>query len=122
MQTKAVAKLILILLTCWLTGCASLDQSLRESESPIAQIASSPNTFAVCKAADVLSTAKLLETGKFVEANPVIAATLQHGYFPLIAISFALWYALREIDSPSATLAANVITCGVAAHNISLFP
>lgn len=85
-------------------------------------VATSPETFAVCKIADVASTAYLLERGLAVEANPVVRALLVHGYAPLIAISIGLYYFLKEVNNPVATGTANAITCGVAVHNLLLIP
>lgn len=92
-----------------LAGCATLKD-----------VATSTNTFAVCKTADVLTTATALSRPGFVESNPLIKATLAHGYFPLIALSVGLWYLLTYVDSPVATAATNTITCGAAANNAFL--
>lgn len=85
------------------------------------EVATSTDVFAICKAADVLTTIYALEhVAGATEANPIIAATLQHGYLPLIAISVGIWLLLKEVNDPTATAAANAVTCGVAAHNFLL--
>ena len=90
---------------------------------PIQEVVTSTETFAVCKAVDVASTIYLLSHGLGVEANPVVAWTISvGGYVPLIAASVGLYYLLKHFDNPAATGAANIITCGVAAHNLLLMP
>jgi len=102
-------RLIAALLLISVTGCATIQ--------PIAE---STDTFAVCKAGDVLTTAYGLGTGMLVEKNPFVASLLGHGWIPFIAISVAMWYALDKYKNPTATIAANAITCPVAAHNLFL--
>lgn len=92
-----------------LAGCASVQ--------PIAQ---STNTFAVCKTVDIASTAYGIHAGLVHEANPLMASTLAHGYFPMIALGVGLWYLLERLNEPKVTMVANVITCGVAANNLRL--
>lgn len=93
-----------------LTGCANLRQ-----------VAESPDTFAICKAADVITTAVALNSGAFHEANPLLKPFIgPHNIFPLVAFSFALWWVIQHYNEPKLTLAANVITCGVAGHNAVL--
>ena len=103
---KTIAALLLALS---LAGCAGLRES-----------AESTDTFAVCKAADIATTAYALRTGMFVEKNPLVSAVISHGYFPLVAVSLVIWYALDKWQNKTATLAANAITCPVAAHNLFL--
>lgn len=86
------------------------------------EIATSPETFAVCKTVDIASTAYLLGRG-FTEANPIVAWSLKvGGYMPLILVSVGLYMWLKKLDSPQTTAAVNVVTCGVAAHNLLLIP
>ena len=54
------------------------------------------------------------------ELNPLVAGLLSQGYFPIIAISIGIWYALDRMQNKTATMAANAITCPVAAHNLFL--
>lgn len=104
---KLLASIIAAVL---LTGCAELQT-----------VATSPNTFAICKAADVVTTAVALNSGKFVEANPVLKPFIgPHHFLPLIAYSFALWWIIDRLNNPKVTLAANVLTCGAAGHNAVL--
>jgi hypothetical protein len=42
------------------------------------------------------------------------------GYVPLIAFSVGLYYLIKYANEPVATGVANVVTCGVAAHNLLL--
>lgn len=88
----------------------------------VEEVVTSPTTFAVCKAADIATTAYIIEHGIGYESNPIVAATLSHGYIPLIALSVGLWYLLKEYNNPVATAGANIVTCGVAAHNLLLIP
>ena len=86
-------------------------------------VVSSPTTFAICKAADIASTAYLLENHLAVEGNPLVAELLQSGYFPLIILSVGIWWFMKEHpEQKVANTAANVVTCVVAANNILLIP
>ena len=91
-------------------------------ETPIKDVVTSPETFALCKAVDIASTAYLLSHGGFIESNPIVAATMSHGYFPIIAISVGIYFLLKHFQDPVATGIANVATCGVAVHNLLLIP
>lgn len=79
-----------------------------------------PETFAVCKTADVVTTGYALHTGRFVEKNPLMAPLVSHGILPLAVISFGLWWLIDYYNEPTATLAVNIVTCPVAAHNLWL--
>ena len=97
--------------------------SIGASAGTVEDIVTSPTTFAVCKAVDVVSTIHLLSVGGFVEANPLVAWSLSiGGYVPLIAVSIGMWYLLKELNNPIATGVANVVTCSVAMHNLTLIP
>jgi hypothetical protein len=102
-------KRLLIVLLISLSGCATV--------KPIAE---SSETFAVCKTADVVTTAYGLGTGMFIEKNAFVASIIGNGFFPLVALSVALWYALEKHNNPKANMVANAITCPVAAHNLLL--
>jgi len=84
----------------------------------------SPNTFVVCKAADVLSTMYIINSGIGVESNPVVAASIHIGrYIPLILISVVIYKWIK--DNPQEKVAigtVNAVTCGVALQNILLIP
>lgn len=86
----------------------------------LSDAATSPDTFAVCKGVDIASTAYIIHTGIGHEANPLMRALLSHGYFPMIAFGAGIWWWLDQVDNPEATLSANAVTCGVAAHNVLL--
>jgi hypothetical protein len=105
---------LFLCLTLSVPGCAILPQGARETLS-------SPETFAVCKTADVITTAIGLGSGA-AEANPVMGWVLSHwGWIGFIGISAAfIWMAfhLRDDIHPDAMLAANVITCAVAVNNV----
>ena len=98
-------RILLLAIVLFLPGCATLQ---------------STDTFAVCKTADVLSTGYALHTGHFIEKNPLVAPFVAHGILPLGIISFAIWWALDRYNEPNVTVAANVVTCPVAAHNLWL--
>lgn len=83
-------------------------------------VAESPETFAVCKAADVATTAVALSSGHFVEANPLAKVLLAHGYFPLIAVSVGMYLIIKHYNDSRLTMAANAVTCPIAAHNLFL--
>jgi hypothetical protein len=87
----------------------------------IEEIAVSPTTYAVCRTADILSTYYLLQHG-FVEANPIVQASLAYGWLPLIISGIVVWYILDKYKNDDATLALNIVTCGVAMRNILLIP
>jgi hypothetical protein len=86
------------------------------------EIATSTDTFAICKAADVITTAYVIEHGIGVEANPIVAPLVAHGYIPFILVSYGVYRLIKWLDNPGATLGANVITCGVAVNNLLLIP
>ena len=101
-------------LLIWLLALMSL--------ATVEEVATSPTTFAVCKTVDIATTAYLIENGLGVEANPVVASILGNGYIPLIALSVGLWYLIKQYNNPYATAGANVMTCGIAIHNLLLIP
>jgi hypothetical protein len=110
------------LLCTLLLAAASLTPAQAQTEQAV-EILTSPETFAICKAADMASTAYLLSHGLAIEANPLVAWSLSvGGYIPLIAVSAGIYYALKHLDNPVATGAANAVTCTVAAHNLLLIP
>lgn len=84
----------------------------------VEQVATSATTFAVCKTLDIATTAYALSHGLGVEANPVIASVLSHGYVPLIAMGVLIWWLLDRADDPVLTTVVNVATCGAAINNL----
>ena len=101
-------KYLLIILL--LSGCAQI-QPVLESDK----------TFIACKAVDVVTTAVALNSGLFHEANPLLAPFIgPHNIFPLIAFSVGVYLLIRYINEPKLTMAANVVTCGVAGRNAAL--
>lgn len=104
-------KIIAVVLAALLVGCATTKQD-------VVGVATSTNTFAACKGADVITTAVALNSGNFVEANPILKGLIgPHNFFPLIAFSVVAWRLLVWANEPVITGAANVATCGVAASN-----
>jgi uncharacterized protein DUF5658 len=106
------ATLSLLLLTLGCQGCAILEQ---------------PETFALCKAADVATTVAAVHTGAGVEANPLMKpfvggmAKLTIGTVaPLVVVSLVVVWLVKEINNPVVTSIASATTCGVAAHNFLL--
>ena len=96
---------------CTLMGCTS-----------VPEIVSSPETFAVCKAADVVTTAYILENGG-VELNPVVKPLVAHGVFPLALVSLGMyWLFKQDFVPPGAVAIANVGTCGAVVHNLMHLP
>lgn len=95
------------------------------SAGTLEDVATSPDTFAVCKTVDIASTAYLLEHG-FVESNPLVAPLIAHGYIPLIAVSLGVYWMMKHFkDQPgakTATAVANGVTCLAATQNLLLLP
>jgi len=89
----------------------------------VEEVITSPDTFTVCKAADVATTIYLLENiAGATEANPLMAGLISHGYLPLIAFSAAVVWLIHKVNDPVATGIANVLTCGAAINNLLLIP
>ena len=87
------------------------------------EVATSPETFAVCKTADILSTIYILAHGG-VENNPIVAWSVHvGGYAPLILVSGAVyWWMKTHEEARLAIAAVNAVTCGVAVHNLTQIP
>ena len=98
---------------------ALLFPALANAET-LEEVAASPKTFAVCKAADIASTAYLLKTGAGVEGNPFVAPLIAHGYFPLFLLSYGVYLLMQKYSTPVANITINGVTCGVAASNLLL--
>ena len=94
-------KLILALVIL-LSGCATL-------ESKDAAVA--------CQAADVITTKVALTNGA-VEANPLMKGVVSNFTMFLLVKGALTWWITRDETPPEARVAANVITCGVAANNL----
>jgi len=97
-------KVLISLLCLCISGCQTI---------------SNPDTFAVCKAGDVVSTAVAIHGGAH-EANPWAARLLQHGYAPLIAYSVLSYYVLKKLNNPTWTGVNTVVTCAAVANNVSV--
>lgn len=86
------------------------------------EVATSPETFAVCKAADIGTTAYILSHGG-VENNPIVAWSLKiGGYAPLVFVSIGIYWAMTKWGTPVTNIIANGATCGVAIHNLTQIP
>jgi len=104
-MTRTIATLTLC---AALAGCASLPQA-----------ASSKETFALCQAADVATTAVLLGRGGFVEANPIMAALIKQGWIPFVTFKVALVWIMYQIDaSPPVQTAFNAVACLPVINNV----
>jgi hypothetical protein len=106
-------RILLVLLLPLLSGCATVGQITDAAPD----VAKSPDTFIVCKAADVGLTAYALHTGLFFEKNPLIAPLVSQGIAPLALISLAIVGAVLYLQNDTATLAANAVTCPVSIWN-----
>ena len=85
-------------------------------------VATSPTTFAACKAADIGTTAYILSHGG-VENNPIVAWSLRiGGYAPLVFVSIGIYWAMTKWGTPVTNTFTNVATCGVAIHNLMQIP
>lgn len=96
--------------------------SLSSKAIELEDIATSPETFAVCKTLDIASTSYIITKGIGYEANPMVAPLITHGYFPLVLISAGMYWALKEYANKPTTIAVNIGTCVVALHNLLLIP
>ena len=96
--------------------------ALAQAAPTIEEVATSPNTFAVCKAADVASTMYLINSGIGHEANPIMASLIggSLGWLPFIAFSYGMYRLISYVNDPIVTVAANGVTCGIALSNLVL--
>ena len=101
-------RLKILLLSSLLCGCT------------LVPVLESSDTFAVCKAGDVITTGYALSTGLFVEKNPLVAPFVSSGVGPLVFIGFVMWLIADRYNNPTANLVLNSVTCPVAAHNLWL--
>lgn len=103
--------------TKYFSSTPAAASTIHTSTSTMWDIASSSNTFAACKAADVITTGYGLATGRFFEKNSLIAPLVSHGIWPLALISLGMWYLADRYGTPNTNVALNAVTCPVAAHN-----
>lgn len=88
--------------------------------STLGTVASSKETFAYCQAADAVTTYAALSSG-LMEANPVMAGLLGHGWLPFLVVKAALVWAVYKLDlPPAAQTAVNVLACAPAVSNAVL--
>ncbi len=108
-------KAALILLLA-LSGCAGL---------PSVEQIGTPDNFAKCAAADVVTTTIGLSVGGMVEGNPLTRALTIKAFghvagtvVPVIGLSVAGYYLLKWINRPAVTATATALTCFSAARNL----
>jgi len=95
---------IIIAIAILLSGCATLE---------------SKNTAVACQAADVVTTKIAITSGAGVESNPLMKGLMSHGWLPFIAFKAGFAWILQRDEVPKeGRVAANAITCGVAASNL----
>ena len=92
------------------------------ANASVEELATSPDTFAVCKTVDIASTAYLLKIGVATEANPLVAPLIANGVFPLVLISASVYWLMQHYNNPTANVVTNGVTCGVALQNLLLIP
>jgi hypothetical protein len=93
-----------------LTGCATIQT-----------VASSKETFVACQALDVATTYIGITKVGLVEANPIMAAVLKHGWLPVIGLKAALvWWVYNANFSPAGQTVANVVACAPGVWNTHL--
>jgi hypothetical protein len=93
-----------------LTGCATIQT-----------VASSKETFVACQALDVATTYVGVAKAGMMEANPIVAALLKHGWLPFLAVKVAIIWAVYNADfSPKAQTIANVAACVPGVWNATL--
>jgi uncharacterized membrane protein len=93
-----------------LSGCATIQT-----------VASSKETFVACQALDVATTYIGVAKAGMMEANPIVAALLKHGWLPFIALKVALVWAVYNADfSPAGQTVANVAACAPGVWNTHL--
>ena len=103
----------------FLIALAMLFSSVVSAAPTLEEIATSPETFAVCKTVDIASTAYALRTGIGVENNSLVAPLIAHGYFPLFLFSLGIYWVMHKgYTTPTTNMIANGATCGVALSNL----
>ena len=101
------------------SNLSALPADIVHSPNPLWTALTSTDLLGVCMVADIATTAVALNSGKFVEANPVLKPFIgPHNFVPLILVSALIWYAVWRYNEPKLTAFANVIKCGVVAHNL----
>ena len=110
---------LLGLLALLLSACATVPDVLPKSPGAVA--------FNVCKIGDGLTTAIGVSSGKLVELNPLLRNIVGGGMswvpFGLVIAGVILLYNWADNADKISTeghVAANTLTCGVAAHNFYL--
>jgi hypothetical protein len=93
----------------FILGCATAER-----------VATAPETFAVCRAADVVTTLQIVKHGG-IEMSPLMKPLLAQGAAPFIAVQIAAtWLVLHywnEYATPT-KVALNGISCLGPAHNL----
>lgn len=111
-------KLLLIILLLS-SGCATVDSVMPKSDGA--------GIFNACKIADGASTMIAVKSGKFMELNPLFKGIVGGGmsWIPFIGITAAIIIAYNYADNEGlinepSHVAANTVTCAVAARNVFL--
>ena len=125
-STRAALLSLIFTLTLILAACLVFQSEAKAGT--IDEVATSPDTFAVCKTVDIASTIYIVNSGIGYEANPLMAG-LMHASVAAglpwvlpIAASYGVYMLLQQVNDPTTTAIANGITCGVAASNLMLLP
>jgi hypothetical protein len=105
--------LTIILICLMFSGCAAINKL------SVPDIASSPKTFAVCKAVDVVTTSVALGRGGFIEANPLMALT-GHPAIAAALFGIGIYELMVHYGTPQSNMVINAVSCGVSAHNLFL--
>jgi hypothetical protein len=105
-------------------GQNSTDSSAEKSASEIfLDVAGQPESFAVCKSLDVITTSYVLRSGIGYEQNPITAKLIASGFGPLVAISVAIyWHMKIKKTSPKVNAFASSVTCAAALGNALITP
>jgi uncharacterized membrane protein len=93
-----------------LSGCATIQT-----------VASSKETFVACQVLDTATTYVGVSKVGLMEANPLVAALLKHGWLPFLAVKVAIIWAVYNADfSPAGQTVANVAACAPGVWNATL--
>lgn len=110
---KKVIAAVCILVLVAIQGCATTDE------------VGVKDAYIACGAADAVTTAVGISTGKMVEANPITKALYIDALgktwgivVPIIGMLWVIYYALDAVDEPVATGAVATVECGAAIHNL----
>ena len=123
-MTTTMRWLIIYVVICFTVALIGIKSC---AAGTLEEVATSPDTFALCKTVDIASTSHLLEHGLATESNPLVAWSLKvGGWAPLVFVSISIYWAMEKFkDQPGAkpaTAVANGVTCLAATQNLLLIP